>query len=256
MTLGTNTGSATEPRSSFGSVVAGEWFKLRTMRSTLWLIAVFVVLTAAMGATSSAGGDAPTQDDLAARLTAGLSLTLVFPAVLGVVAATSEWSTGLVRVSLVATPRRAWWVMAKAIVVGVVAIVATVCALALTIILSMFRYSGTDLAIDLTSPGTLAVLFGAPAFVAIMTVLSLAVGVLMRHSGGAVAASVGLLIVLPMVMGIFGLPVLVEILPTNAGLALMAQPAPFTPAVAIMLTLLWAAAPLGAGIWALQRRGA
>ncbi len=255
----TTTARASEPavyRSTFASVVSGEWFKLRTMPSTWWVFGAFILITAGMGATSSAGGSDPSPDDLAARVVAGLSLTVAFPAALGALAATSEWSTGLIRVSLVATPNRSRWVLSKATVTALASAVATIIALALTIALSMVRYSSSSTSLSLTDPQVLWILAGAPVFVALMTVLALAVGVLLRSSGGAVTTVVGLLFIAPLIVPAFGLPVLAEALPTSTGPALMGLPSSFSPPIAITVTILWAAVPLALSIPALRRRGA
>ncbi len=241
---------------SFVSVMSGEWFKLRTMQSTWWLLATFVLLTAAMGATSSVGGSDPSADDLTQRLAAGLSFTVVLPAVLGAVAATSEWSTGIVRVSLVATPSRARWVLTKAAVVALVTGAATLIAMALTVAFSMLRYAGSNTGLDLSDPDVLTVVLGAPVFVAVMAVLSVAIGVLLRHSGGAVTTAVALLFFAPLIVPVFGLPILIRLLPTSTGPAFMGLPASLSPGVAIAVTLAWAAIPLALSIPALVRRGA
>ncbi|MDN4483506.1 hypothetical protein [Demequina lignilytica] len=241
---------------SFATVVAGEWLKLRTMRSTWWLLAAFVIVTAGMGATSSAGGSDPSTEDLAGRLVAGLALSVAFPAALGAVAATSEWSSGLARVSLVVTPNRTRWVLSKAAIVCLTAGLATVVALGLTFVLSMARYANSSVALAITDPDVLVIFAGAPVFVALMAGMALGMGVLLRHSGGAVSMAVGLLFVAPLIVPAVGLPVLTEALPTSTGLALMGLPSPLNPAVALVITLLWAAIPLAAAIPALKRRGA
>ncbi len=243
-------------RTTFGRAVAAEWLKLRTLRATFWLVLAFVVITAAMAATSSEGGSDPGPDAVASRLTAGLFLSVLLLSVVGVIAASSEWTTGLVRVSLAVTPRRSTWVLAKAVVVAVVAVVATILALALAWPLSLLRYSGSSTRLEITDPQVLNVVLGAPVYVGVITLLSLAIGVLVRHSGGAVGAVLALLFLLPLLVPALGVAALQGVLPTVAGQALMGLPTPFSAGLSMVLAVLWAVVPLAAAIWSLNRRDA
>lgn len=121
---------------------------------------------------------------------------------------------------------------------------------------SMWRYAGSDTSLEITDPTSAQVLLGAPIYVALMTLLALGLGVLLRHSGAAVSTVIALLFFLPVILPGFGIETLFAVLPSNTGQALMGLPAPYANSLSIGLTVLWAAVPLAAGIWSLRRRDA
>ena len=82
------------------------------------------------------------------------------------------------------------------------------------------------------------------------------IGVLVRHSGGAVGAVLALLFLLPLLVPALGVAALQGVLPTVAGQALMGLPTPFSAVLSMVLAVLWAVVPLAAAIWSLNRRDA
>ncbi|BDZ41861.1 ABC transporter permease [Paraoerskovia sediminicola] len=250
---------------TFGHAVRGEWIKIRTMRITPWLALAFLAITVGMGASSSAGADPAvvTQEDLATRLAAGLFVAQAVLAVLAALSATSEWATGLVRVSLTAVPRRSLFVTAKAVVVVGISVVLTIVGLVGAWAFSLVRYSGSGTTMDLADPLYLWLFLGGPVFMALISTMGLGFGVLMRSAGAAVTTVVALAPVLPVILAAFSVDVIVtirELLPASAGPALMGQQplggSSLPVAVSILVIVLWGVVPPLAGVLSLRRRDA
>ena len=115
--------TSVDTRYGFREAARMEWIKLRSLRSTRWVLAGGMAATVALGVvagynTRSVTGD-PTSNVLA-----GVLVGQVITGVLGVLAMTSEYSSGLVRVTFAAVPRRGLVLAAKAVVFGAVCLVA------------------------------------------------------------------------------------------------------------------------------------
>ena len=114
---------ATHDRYRFPQVARMEWTKLRSLRSTWWVLALTVA-----GAVAIAVAVGVNTEDAAADLTnnalAGISLGLLLVGVLGVLAMTGEYTSGTIRATLAAVPNRPLVLAAKAAVFGAVALAA------------------------------------------------------------------------------------------------------------------------------------
>jgi ABC-2 type transport system permease protein len=122
-------------RSGLPGALRSEWVKLRSVRSTVWTLTTMVVLTVAMSAwyasnaamnadigpdgTLQGGAPDPTRSTLM-----GIVIGQMAVLVIGALAVTSEYSTGMIRTSLTAMPRRGVVAAAKAIVLGGVTLAA------------------------------------------------------------------------------------------------------------------------------------
>ncbi|MEU7448643.1 ABC transporter permease [Streptomyces diastaticus] len=183
-----------------GHALASEWTKIRSVRSTLWTLGVFVALVVGIGllvAWKSAGSDFSDVPYTVPALI-GLLLGQVCLTTLGVLVVTSEYGTGMIRTTFTAAPQRHRVLAAKflvffalAYVVSVVSI--TVVGLATAAMNVVPEGSGQDW-------GTTA-LTGA-LYVSLLGVLGLAVGSMLRHSAGAITVMLGLVLV-PAIMPAF-----------------------------------------------------
>ncbi len=117
---------------TFGDVLRSEWTKLRSLRSTFWALTVTVVLGLGLGAAISAAAahsyaTSSTSDKLswdpASVSLSGLAIAQLAIAVLGVLYISSEYSTGMIRTSLIAVPKRGRVLAAKSLVYAVVTFV-------------------------------------------------------------------------------------------------------------------------------------
>ncbi|OSC76658.1 ABC transporter permease [Streptomyces sp. BF-3] len=180
--------------------LAYEWIKFRSVRSTVWTTVATAVLPV-LGAVFVATTGSLQSDDTV--LGGSLTLSVVaqmLAAVVGALVVTGEYSSGTIRTTFAARPRRATVLAAKAaLVAGVMYVLALAsCTLAYLVgdaLLPEGRYAQGD---------PLPALFGIAASFAVAAVLGLAVGTLVRHSAGAVTTVIGLLL-LPSLFGpLFG----------------------------------------------------
>jgi ABC-2 type transport system permease protein len=197
-------------RVTFPRVLHAEWIKFWSLRSTAWTVAATVVVMGAVSwlavfFTAREAADPDTEPQDAAVLTAllhdpsivltGTELAKLVVAVLGVLIVTGEYSTGMVRATLTAVPRRlpALWAKA-AVLVGVTAVTTLVAEiLAWAVALPTLREQQATL--DLGSAETQRILLGGVLYLVGIALLAFAVGAIVRVSAGALATVLGLLLV-------------------------------------------------------------
>jgi hypothetical protein len=184
----------------FWNVAAMEWIKLRSLRSVRWALLGGMAVTVALGVVSgyntrSATGD-PTSNVLA-----GVILGQVITGVLGVLAITSEYSSGMIRVTFAAVPRRPLVLGAKAFVWGLVCLVAGEVAVFASFILGIAALRSSVPHPSLGEPTVLRAVVMTGAYLALTGLTGLGVGAIIRHSAAAVAVLVGGLFVLPLITG-------------------------------------------------------
>lgn len=183
-------------------VLVAEWIKLRSVRSTYvtMLCAIALGLVDGILNTSSIAHDWPTTsaqdrmafDPVGAALD-GLSFGVLAFGVLGVLAASSEYSTGLIRVTLLAVPRRGTVATAKALTVGAVTLALGELFAFITFFLGQARLSSANLNVGLTDPGVLRAVSSAGLYLCVVAMVGLGLGLLIRHSAGAIASMFGLI---------------------------------------------------------------
>jgi ABC-2 type transport system permease protein len=196
------------------SVLACEWTKLRSVRSSTLTVLAAAAATIAVGLITA--NDAVTYWDQASasQRTAfdpiwvsltGLVLTQLVFGALGVLAISSEYASGTIRTTLTAVPRRWTILAAKAVVVATVAFLAGELIAFAAFFAGQAVLSAQDLNVALGHPGVLRGLLGAGFFLCVMALLGLGLGAIIRHTAGAVSALFGL---------IFLVPPIVQALPT------------------------------------------
>ena len=177
-----------------------EWIKLRSLRSTWWTLVITVAGAIGIGVTvgintRDAGGD------LTNNALAGIVPALLLSGVLGVLTMTSEYSSGLIRATLTAIPRRGLLLAAKAAVFGAVALAAGEAASFISFFAGGAALRHGITAPALGQPGVLrAVLLAGTGF-CLVGLLGLGLGVIIRHSGAAIAVLVGSVYVVPPLIG-------------------------------------------------------
>jgi len=247
-------------------VVAAEWIRLRTLRSAKYLLAAVVLVIiglAAVAAVGSATGAVPDPDDggsdrLGGALV-GISSVELLVAALGVLVVSSEYASGAIASTFAAVPRRVPVILAKAAVTA-----GTVFAVSLVAVLSAFALSSAVLAGDggspsIGAPGVSRALFGAAAYLAVLTSWGVAFGWLLRSTAGAMGAMFALLYLLPALGLLLPRDVsehVVPLLPSNAGAAVMQLDGTSFPApwIGLALFALYAAVALMAAVARVLRR--
>jgi ABC-2 type transport system permease protein len=259
-------------RQRLGGVIQMEWIRLRTLRSTWWSAAVAVVMMVGLAvwiqyyipghwAHMSAAGRAsfdPTENSFA-----GLAVAELAAAVLGILVATGEYSSGMIRSTLVAVPRRGRVLAAKAAVTGLATLVlGEVTAFAAFLAGQAMLHSPAPHA-TLGQPGVLrAVLLGG-LYLPLIALISLGVGLLVRRAAAGISIMVGLIFVAPIVL--LALPVslansaaryLPPVIAENSLTAVKTVPLSLSPWAGLAMLVLYAVVAVGAGGLLLARRDA
>ena len=231
-------GAARRTRSSGGvsflRVVHSEWIKFRSIRSTPWTLGftllsmVGIAVLAAWGNSSfDEGQGAMSALDSVQILTAGWFIAEITVVVLAVLTVSGEYSTGMIRSSMTAVPRRVPVILAKALVVAVASAVTTLLALALAWLAVQPWADSLGLTLELDDPDVLRILLGTPLVLATIALLALAVGALLRHPAAALATVLGVLLVLENVLRLLPFTVVQKIsvfMPASAGTRLLTAP--------------------------------
>jgi len=189
-------------------VIRAEWTKLRALRSTRWCGLTAIVLIVGLAAAIGGSGT-PYTVSAANSAAAGMSIALLgvlfaqlVLGVLGVLAFSGEYGTGMIRATLAVVPSRLPVLWAKLIVlVGLVlplSLLATVAGFFTATALESARGGS---AISLADPGVLRTVAGASLYLTVVVLIGLALGALLRKTAAGLAAFVGLFFVVPVVVG-------------------------------------------------------
>jgi hypothetical protein len=193
-------------------VVVSEWTKLRTLRSTLWSLFVALLLTIgfpclfAVVTSSHWGnmrpGERARRHPLDIALV-GVNVSQLAIGVLGVLVITGEYSTGMIRATLSATPKRLPMLWAKAGVYGAVTLVLMVPAVLAAFFASQAILSRHNiLQISFSDSGVARSVLGGAVYLAILGILTLGLGALVRNTAGGIATFAGIFFVIPPLMNV------------------------------------------------------
>jgi ABC-2 type transport system permease protein len=186
---------------TFGGALRSEFTKIRSVRSTYWTLLAMIVLTVGLGAVASYGTTKSHQGpffDPASWSLGGLVLTQLVIGVLGTLVITSEYSTGMIRTSLAALPQRGLLVAAKVAVFAAVAFVTGLISSFASFFIGQAIMSSHHTNTTLSHPGVLRAVIGGALFLTVCGLLALGIGLLIRHTAGAVSVVAALLFVLPL----------------------------------------------------------
>jgi ABC-2 type transport system permease protein len=198
----------------FGHLLAAEWTKIRSVRSTVWTLLIFVVITIGFTALFTwldvshwTGPHAATRDaniradPVSFVLGAGLGLGQLTLCVLGVLVISTEYSTGVIRASLLAVPRRLPMLAAKAVVfAALVFVVAEIVCFGSFFVGSAILHS--RVAVSLGDSDVTRAVVGAGLSLTVLGLLSLGIGGILRHTAGAITTAIGVVFVLPILSGL------------------------------------------------------
>lgn len=229
------TTAARPPRLTWAGVLRSEWSKLWSLRSTSYGLAaaaitliglglIFSAVQAASGGHAASGRPGGVAFDPTATSLGGLFLAQLIIAVLGVLLMSGEYSTGAIRSTLAAVPKRLPVLWAKGAVFAAVTLILTAAASIAAFLGGQALLSGKHLEVSLSDPGVLRAVIGAALYLTVVGLLGLGLGALLRRSAAAIATVVGLLLVLPLLSS--ALPStwrahITPYLPGNAGQAII-----------------------------------
>jgi ABC-2 type transport system permease protein len=192
-------------------VFLSELTKLRSVRSTKWSLLVAFVFTIGLGAIAAvvvrhhwpqmSPQDRADFHPLDVSLV-GVQLAQLAIGVLGVLVITAEYSTGMIRASMTAVPRRLPVLWGKAVVYGAVTLALMTPAVLLAFVASQAILSGRHIDIAFTAAGVPRAVFGAALYLTVIGLFGLGLGAIVRNTAGGIATFAGLMFVLPPLMNV------------------------------------------------------
>lgn len=272
--------------------MSSEWIKFRSLRSTWWSIGIALLVSVGLGILFSYlrgndianhGGIEPDPTVLSLR---GFYLAQLAVGVLGVLFITGEYSTGMIRATLSAVPRRMpVWVAKMVIFAGVIFAITLVAAFVAflggqAVLGSYHGYIGFtpgpnggvaitpggtlhSLGVSISNPGSVRAIFGAALYMMGVGLLGLGCGFITRNTGAAIATLFGLLLVLPLLAQALPNSLQQDItkyLPLLAGTAIMNTTRRDTdqlaPWAGLGVFAIYVVVALGIGLYVLRRRDA
>lgn len=266
------------PRAGAPQALRSEWVKLRTVRSTAWSLVVFVgisiLFTSLLTSGSSTEGGSPGHggdNDIVLDSLAGVWFGAIAAAVLAVLVITSEYSTGMIRTTLAANPRRRTVLAAKTVVVGGVVLVLGLVTSAACFQIGQwflrgngFNYDGGYPAVTLADHQALRAVLGTGVYLGLLAVFALGVGAVLRHTAGAITLVLAAL--LAPVIALNFLPDSIadwveKYCLMGAGLAIQQTVVrddniPLSPEGGLLVAAGYAAVPLLVALWLIGRRDA
>jgi ABC-2 type transport system permease protein len=277
MTTTTTDATGTVPemrKAGFGRLMLSEWTKIRSVRSTVWALLLLVILdlgfTTLIIAVTAAQWtkQAPSQraaiaaDPTSSILGSGFALSQLAVCVLGVLVIASEYSTGMIRASLLAVPRRLSMFAAKATVFAVLILVlGTAVSFGSFFVGAALLHSKVPVSIG--DPGVLRAVIGGGLYMAMLGLFALALGGIIRHTAAAITGVIAFVLVLAplasLLPGSIG-KYIHAYLPSEAGhligQARQASGDVLTPWQGFGVFALWTLVLLGIAAALLQRRDA
>jgi ABC-2 type transport system permease protein len=268
-------GTRRRRKESTWDAVRAEWTKLRTTPGTFWLLAAVIAATVGVSAAAAAGTHCPAhltcQEDTGKLALTGVQLGQAVVAILAVLTVGGEYTTGMIRTTFAAMPRRGTVLAAKAAIVawltlaaGAVAVAGSLLAGALILPGHGFTAARGFPALSLADPAVLRAALGSVLYLALISLLALGVAAAVRDSAVAVGVVLSLLYLFPIVAGVALSPRwqrhLEQAGPTTAGLAVQATrdlaSLPIGPWAGLGVLAAWAAGALLVGGLLLYRRDA
>jgi len=202
-------------RLSFVRLIRSEWIKLRSVRSTVWCFGIlfllnigFPLLVASVGNFGAAQGAHVSADTAGAIgvtvITLGVNFTSLVVAVLGVLIISGEYSTGMIRGTFTADPRRFGALFAKTLVLAITTFVVTVVSTWIAAIAAHPILANKGIDVDLSDSKVFLPILGSSVYVTLIALLAFGVGTLVRTTAGGIAITLGALLVAPIILTIVG----------------------------------------------------
>ncbi len=224
-----STATLTVGRVTQARVALSEWTKLRSVRSTRWTLLTTLLLIIGIGILACvvfenrwphlSPHERANFQPLRASLV-GVNFAQLAIGVLGVLTITAEYSTGMIRASLSAVPKRLPVLWGKVLVFALVAFVLTLPAVFIVFLAGQGILSGRHINIGLSHPGVVRALFGAALYMVVMGLFGLGLGAITRSTAAGISALAALIFVLPPIIGLLPSSTANSInpyLPSNAG---------------------------------------
>jgi ABC-2 type transport system permease protein len=264
----TNLTVATRTQRGYGlsHAVRAEVTKLTSLRSTTWtllatLIGTLLVTVLATDGIHRSGRGAWQGFDPTNQSLSGLAIGQLTIGLLGILMITGEYGSGTIRSSLAAIPRRRLFLGAKIVVMAGISLVVSEILTFACFFIGRVILSGHAPVASLGQPGVLRALILSGAFLALLGMFGLGLGVIIRHTAGAITAFVGVIFLLPVLLqplSAHGNPARFtpEHILASSVAAVVPESGSVSPTIGFVLMALYCAATLGVGMIILQRRDA
>lgn len=214
-------------------VFRSEWTKLRSLRSTRYALLATFVLTIGFSIIPSAfrvarwsslsAAERATFDPLSTSLL-GVRFGVLAIGVLGVLLITGEYTTGVIRATMTAVPKRLPVLWGKAGVYALVALAITVPAAFIAFFSGQAILSGKHLEIAFSHPGVPGAIIGAAGYLTLVGLFAMGLGAILRSTAGGIATFAGIMYVVPPLISVLPSSIANSIdpyLPSNAGESMM-----------------------------------
>lgn len=264
---------------TFGGVLRSEWIKLRSLRSTTWSYLIVIAISLGMalimslsmvsdmnGGADASGMPADGQVSLIVQSSVfGVFFGQLVAGVLGVLIISGEYTTGMIRSTLTAVPKRLPALAAKAIVLFVTTFLVGLFANIGAFLVASVVFSGVDVSASLLDPAVFLPILGGALYLALVSVFALGVGTMLRSSAGGIAAVLGVMLLLPTVLQMIPAEWAHDLIPyliSSAGLGIFtsttAEPAgdALGAWLSLLIVLAWMGASIAGAAVLLKRRDA
>jgi ABC-2 type transport system permease protein len=214
-------------------VALSEWTKLRSLRSTRYALLVTAVLTIGFGILASAitasrwtsfgAAEKASFNPLSTSLL-GVNFGVLSIGVLGVLLIAGEYSTGMIRSTFTAVPKRLPVLWAKMGIYSLVGLAVTVPSVLIAFFAGQALLSGQDIQTAFSHPGVAQAVFGSAIYLTLVGLFGIGLGAVLRNTAAAIATFAGVMFVLPPLVSILPNSIANSIdpyLPSNAGEAMM-----------------------------------
>ncbi|MBY8866459.1 MULTISPECIES: ABC transporter permease [Streptomyces] len=193
-------------RTHLGHALASEWTKIRSVRSTMWTLGVFVLLVVGIGLltgvlVADSGSDLSGDENALSLGFFGVLLGSICVITLGVLTTASEYGTGMIRTTATACPARGRILTAKALVFFLVAFTVTLVSTVLVALAQTAMLDGSG-ARQPTGGEWFKATVGVSLYIALLGLVSLLIGSVLRHSAGGITIMIGVVLA-PLVIALF-----------------------------------------------------
>jgi len=272
-------------RLTFLRAVHAEWIKLASLRSSYVILSIallgmvgvgmlraFSVADMAAGLAVYGGPAGADQEGILKEFgifarevpATGIMVAQFLIASLAVMQIGSEYSTRMITTTLTAVPRRITAVLSKMLVIVAAAFAVGILGALISYAVAQPILQPQDLGYSLTADGVAPSILYAAIFLALIAVMSLGIGAMLRNNAGGLVATLGILMILPVIVAILsgvgdGFKDVGLFLPTSAGgdmVAIRTSPERLTPVQGGLVVLAWAAVAAGGGLASVKYRDA
>jgi ABC-2 type transport system permease protein len=252
---------------TLSAALSAEWTKLRSISSNAWLLLACVAVTVAVSALATSIEKCPaacTTDPARVSLT-GVQLGQAIVVIVAVLVVSGEYSSGMIRCTLAAIPRRSVMLAAKSAVISVVVAIASAVAVLGSVVAGQLFLPGNGFTAqhgDAPPPVGSALMLraagGSVLYLILIALFSVGVATAVRDSALAITVVLGLLYIVPVIGQVLLNHVwrsrIERFAPMNAGLAIQSTrdlaALPIGPWAGLGVLAAWTAAALITG-WAL-----